>query len=81
MYYIGLDVYRKTISYCIKDAIGQVHQEGKIGATRHETGQLDGNSSATIDSGQGCNDFHQLEAIVRVTLTTGKTDLQELLEA
>jgi transposase len=39
MYYIGLDVYRKTISYCVKDASGQVHQEGKIGATRHE---LDG---------------------------------------
>jgi transposase len=36
MYYIELDVYRKTIGYCVKDAIGQVHQEGKIGATRHQ---------------------------------------------
>jgi transposase len=34
MYYIGLDVHKKTISYCIKDASGHVHQEGKIGATR-----------------------------------------------
>ena len=34
MYYIGLDVHKKTISYCVKDAAGQVHQEGKIGATR-----------------------------------------------
>jgi hypothetical protein len=36
MYYIGLDVHKKTISYCVKDAAGQVHQEGKIGSTRCE---------------------------------------------
>ena len=36
MYYIGLDVHKKTISYCVKDASGQIHQEGKIGATRCE---------------------------------------------
>jgi hypothetical protein len=39
MYYIGLDVHKKTISYCVKDASGQVHQEGQVGATRWE---LDG---------------------------------------
>ena len=39
MYYIGLDVHKKTISYCMKDAAGRVHQEGKIGSTRRE---LDG---------------------------------------
>src|SRR5580692_7999043 len=36
MYYIGLDVHKKTISYCVKDASGRVHQEGKLGATRSE---------------------------------------------
>src|SRR5215471_3062200 len=36
MYYVGLDVHKKTISYCVKDASGRVHQEGKIGATRLE---------------------------------------------
>ncbi|MGA7312545.1 MAG: hypothetical protein WBX22_01120 [Silvibacterium sp.] len=36
MYYIGLDVHKKTISYCVKDAAGRVHQEGRIGSTRHE---------------------------------------------
>jgi hypothetical protein len=36
MYYIGLDVHKKTISDCVKDASGQVLQEGKIGATRGE---------------------------------------------
>ena len=39
MYYIGLDVHKKTISYCVKDVSGQICQEGKIGATRCE---LDG---------------------------------------
>jgi hypothetical protein len=28
MYYIGLDVHKKTISYCVKDASGRVQQEG-----------------------------------------------------
>ena len=36
MYYIGLDVHKKTISYCVKDASGQVHRQGTIGATRSE---------------------------------------------
>ena len=36
MYYIGLDVHKKTISYCVKDAARQVHREGKIGSTRRE---------------------------------------------
>ena len=36
MYYIGLDVHKKTISYCVKDAAGRVHMEGKVGATRRE---------------------------------------------
>ena len=34
MYYIGLDIHKRTISYCVKDAAGQAHQQGKIGATR-----------------------------------------------
>src|SRR5437763_15530732 len=31
-----MDVHKKTIRYCVKDASGQVHQEGKVGATRWE---------------------------------------------
>jgi transposase len=34
MYFIGLDVHKKTISYCVKDAVGRVHREGKVRATR-----------------------------------------------
>ena len=34
MYYIGLDVHKKTISYCIKRGGSEVHAEGTIDATR-----------------------------------------------
>src|ERR1700751_1302875 len=36
MYFIGLDVHKKSISYCVKDAAGRVYQEGKIGSSRGE---------------------------------------------
>ena len=34
MYYIGLDVHKRTISYCVKDGSGAIHTEGTIPATR-----------------------------------------------
>jgi transposase len=34
MYYIGLDVHKKTISYCVKDGSGRIHAEGTLAATR-----------------------------------------------
>jgi transposase len=36
MYYIGLDVHKKKISYCVKDGSGQIHAEGAIPAVRSE---------------------------------------------
>jgi transposase len=36
MYYIGLDVHKKTVSYCVKDVSGLVHQQGKLEASRYE---------------------------------------------
>src|ERR1700760_2690574 len=36
MYYIGLDVHKKTISYCIKDVSGEIRRQGTITATRAE---------------------------------------------
>jgi transposase len=29
MYYIGLDVHKKTISYCVKDVSSQVHRKAR----------------------------------------------------
>lgn len=34
MYYIGLDVHKRKISYCVKDSSGKIHSEGSILATR-----------------------------------------------
>ena len=39
MYYIGLDVHKRKISYCVKDSSGKIHSEGSILATRFD---LDG---------------------------------------
>jgi transposase len=36
MYYIGLDVHKRTISYCVKDTSGQIHAEGSLSATRFD---------------------------------------------
>jgi len=32
MYYIELDVHKRTISYCVKDGSGKIHGEGTIPA-------------------------------------------------
>ena len=34
MHYLGLDVHKKTISYCLRQADGTILQEGTIAATR-----------------------------------------------
>ena len=34
--YIGLDVHKKTVSYCVKTQSGRIRDEGTIGATREK---------------------------------------------
>jgi hypothetical protein len=36
MYYIGLDVHKQKISYCVKEGGGKVFAEGWIPATRFD---------------------------------------------
>ena len=36
MHYIGLDVHKRTISYCVKDGSGAILAEGTIPATRFD---------------------------------------------
>jgi transposase len=36
MYYIGLDVHKRTISYCVKESSGKVYCQGQIPATRYD---------------------------------------------
>src|SRR5205809_2279566 len=61
MYYIGLDVHKKTISYCVKgcERSGSPGRQGwgdTLGTRR-----LDENASATLDGGNGSHDFHRLD--------------------
>jgi predicted NBD/HSP70 family sugar kinase len=34
MYYIGLDVHKKKIYYCVNDGSGKVYSEGAVPVTR-----------------------------------------------
>jgi transposase len=34
LYYIGLDIHKRTISYCVKKVDGTIVQQGKIAAER-----------------------------------------------
>ncbi len=36
MYYLGLDVHKQKISYCVKDSGGKIHSEGWIPATHFD---------------------------------------------
>jgi transposase len=36
MYYIGLDIHKRKISYCVKDSSGRIDSEGWIPATRFD---------------------------------------------
>ena len=60
MYY-GLDVHKKTISYCVKDASGRVRAEGTVGATRTELDSWMKNTSTAVVGGDGGNYFHRLD--------------------
>ena len=36
MYYIGLDVHKQEVSYCVKDSSGKIYGEGWISDTRFD---------------------------------------------
>ena len=59
-YYIGLDVHKKTISYCVKDAAGCVHGEGKI-ARRGAIGRMDHDPATAPDDRHGGDDLLRLD--------------------
>src|SRR5882762_10014292 len=61
MYYIGLDVHKKTISYCVKD--GQ-RADSFAGCDSRYTiglGPLDENSPPTVDGRHGSDYLHGLD--------------------
>jgi hypothetical protein len=60
MYYIGLDVRKRTISYCVKDVIGRVY--GRL-RSRHplRSRSMDENTVAAVERGDGSHDVHRLD--------------------
>src|SRR5262245_45355958 len=40
MYYIGLDVHKRKISYCVKHVSGKFHAEASVSATRIDLDRL-----------------------------------------
>jgi len=39
MYYIELEVHKRTISYCVEDGSGTIHAKSTITATRFDLGR------------------------------------------
>jgi hypothetical protein len=56
VYYVRLDLHKKTISYCVKDASGRIQSEGTIPATPRPMGE---DSSAAVDGSDA-----QLQALL-----------------
>ncbi len=58
MHFIGLDIHKKTISYCMKDPHGRVLGEGMVAAG---SGRLDEIPSSTVDCCDGSDHVHELD--------------------
>jgi hypothetical protein len=81
MYYIGAGCSQEDDKLLRQGCERAGPPRGQDWSSATRTGWLEKDSSTTMDSSHGGNDFHRLEAAMRVTLTTGKTGLWGLLEA
>jgi hypothetical protein len=61
MYYIGLDVHKKTIRYCVKDSGGGIYAEGSIPATRLTLEMWMKTLPPAVDGGHGSDHLHGLD--------------------
>ena len=61
MNFIGLDIHKKTISYCVKDISGKVQSEGKIPATRQGLREWVGTLAKPLDGGDGSDHVYGLD--------------------
>jgi len=59
--YIGLDVHKRKISYCVKDGSGKVHAEGMMTATRLDLDHWIENASAAVECSDGSDDVQRLD--------------------
>ena len=61
MYYIGLDVHKRKISYCVKDSSGRVFAEGLLSATRLDLDLWMKNAATAVECGDGSDHVHGLD--------------------
>jgi len=53
MYYIGLDVHKETINYCVKDVSGGIHGLVQDFGDAARPGPMDEDSPAAVDGSNG----------------------------
>ena len=59
-YYIGLDIHKRTIAYCIKAMDGRLIGQGKIEADRKSLERMGTRIAGSLDWGDGGDNFHRL---------------------
>ena len=67
VYYIGLDVHKKKISYCVKDVSGRIYSGGFVAATRMEPDQWMKTLPQPWTAAPTCNCHHGLVAGLRLS--------------
>ena len=68
--FIGFDVHKKTISFCVKAGDGQILEEGKIAARRGEPDRLDEGAQPSLDGSDGGDAIFRLD--LRSLTTSGR---------
>ena len=61
MHFIGLDIHKKTISYCVKDVSGTVLSEGTVAGDQSSSRRVDEDVTGTVDRGDGSDDVHRVD--------------------
>ena len=61
IHYIGFDVHKKTISYCVKTADGRIVQEGKLQARRAALAELGGGPAGAVAWRDGSDAVQRLD--------------------
>jgi hypothetical protein len=72
IHYIGFDVHKKTISFCVKTADGQIVEEGHTGSGTYGVAALGGSSETSLAWRDGsdavqCLDLRHPEALCPAT--------------
>ena len=61
LHYIGFDVHKKTISFCVKTAAGEIVEEGSVLAQREVSAALGLRPAATVAGSAGGDPVQRLD--------------------